>query len=97
LGFIIINDSYGTGLACFTKESFEKAGGKVVAATLYNDGDANFSSQISTVLAAAPDAIALITFDEVKTIVPELIAANVKAEQLYFVDGNLANFSTDFP
>jgi branched-chain amino acid transport system substrate-binding protein len=97
LGFIIINDSYGTGLACFTKESFEKAGGKVVAATLYNDGDANFSSQISTVLAAAPDAIALITFDEVKTIVPELIAANVKAEQMYFVDGNLANFSTDFP
>lgn len=96
LGFIILNDSYGTGLACFTKESFENAGGEVVAATLYNDGDANFSSQIETVLAANPDAIALITFDEVKTIIPELISAGVSAESLYFVDGNLANFEGEF-
>jgi len=96
LGMIIINDSYGTGLACFTKQSFETAGGEVVAATLYNTGDANFTSQVEEVLAANPDAIALITFAEVKTIVPELIAASYPAEQLYFVDGNLANFSEDF-
>jgi len=96
LGLIIINDSYGTGLACFTKEAFEAAGGEVVAATLYNTGDANFTSQIETVLAANPDGIALITFDEVKTIIPELVSANVPAEKLYFVDGNLANFSGEF-
>ncbi|MGV9194843.1 ABC transporter substrate-binding protein [Microbacterium sp. MC2] len=96
VGMIIINDSYGTGLACFTKDAFEAAGGSVVAATLYNTGDANFTSQIETVLAADPDAIALITFDEVKTIIPELMAADVPAESLYFVDGNLANFSEDF-
>lgn len=96
VGMIILNDSYGTGLACFTKQSFEAAGGEVVAAAMYNSGDPNFTSQVEEVLAASPDAIALITFDEAKTIVPELIAADYPAEGLYFVDGNLANFGGEF-
>ena len=95
LGMIILNDSYGTGLACFTKAAFEAAGGEVVAASMYNTGDTNFSSQIEDVLAASPDAIALITFEEVKTMVPELVAS-YDASQLYFVDGNLANFGDEF-
>ena len=96
LGMIVLNDSYGTGLACFTKTAFEAAGGEVVAASLYNTGDTNFSAQVEDVLAADPDAIALITFEEVKTIIPELISADVPAESLYFVDGNLANFGDEF-
>lgn len=96
VGMIILNDSYGTGLACFTKKSFEAAGGEVVAATMYNTGDANFASQVEEVLAASPDAIALITFAEVKTIVPELVAAGYPAEGMYFVDGNLSNFGNEF-
>jgi branched-chain amino acid transport system substrate-binding protein len=95
LGLIVLNDSYGTGLACFAKESFEAAGGSVVAASLYNTGDTNFSAQVSDVLAADPDAIALITFEEVKTIIPEVIA-DFPADKLYFVDGNLANFGDEF-
>jgi len=96
LGLIVLNDSYGTGLACFAKQAFEAAGGEVVAASLYNTGDTNFSSQVEDVLAADPDAIALITFEEVKTIIPELIGADYPADQLYFVDGNLANFGDEF-
>jgi branched-chain amino acid transport system substrate-binding protein len=96
LGMIVLNDSYGTGLACFTKKAFEAAGGEVVAASLYNTGDTNFSSQIEDVLAAGADAIALITFEEVKTIIPELIGSDYPADQLYFVDGNLANFGDEF-
>lgn len=96
LGMIILNDSYGTGLACFAKASFEAAGGEVVSAALYNTGDTNFSSQVEDVLAADPDAIALITFEEVKTIIPELIGAEFPADKLYFVDGNLANFGDEF-
>ncbi len=97
LGMIILNDSYGTGLACFAKAAYEAAGGTVVAASTYNTGDSNFSSQISDVLAADPDAIALITFEEVKTMIPELVAAEYPADKLYFVDGNLANFGDEFP
>ena len=97
LGMVILNDSYGTGLACFTKAAFEAAGGEVVAASLYNTGDTNFSSQIEDVLAESPDAMALITFEEVKTMIPELISAEVPAESLYFVDGNLSNdFKDEF-
>ena len=96
LGLMILNDSYGTGLACFAKQAFEAAGGEVVSASLYNTGDTNFSAQVEDVLAADPDAIALITFDEVKTIIPELVGAGVSPEKFYFVDGNLANFGDDF-
>ena len=96
LGLLILNDSYGTGLACFAKAAFEAAGGSVVAASLYNTGDTNFSAQVSDVLAADPDAIALITFEEVKTIIPELLGADFPADKMYFVDGNLANFGDEF-
>lgn len=96
LGMIVLNDSYGTGLAGFTKEAFEAAGGTVVAEPLYNTGDTSFDAQISEVLAADPDAIALITFEEVKTIIPDLVS-QFPAENLYFVDGNLANFGDLFP
>jgi branched-chain amino acid transport system substrate-binding protein len=96
LGMIVLNDSYGTGLAGFTKEAFEAAGGTVVAESLYNTGDTSFDSQISEVLAADPDAIALITFEEVKTILPGIVDS-FPAENLYFVDGNLSNFGDQFP
>ena len=95
IAMIVLNDSYGTGLAQFTTEAFEAAGGTVLAAPTYNTGDTNFSAQISEVLAVNPDAIVLITFEEAKTIVPALVS-QFPADKLYFVDGNLANYSEDF-
>ena len=95
IAMIVLNDSYGTGLAAFTTEAFEAAGGEVLAAPTYNTGDTNFSAQISEVLATSPDAIVLITFEEVKTIIPQLVS-QFPADKLYFVDGNLANFSEYF-
>ncbi|WP_322409836.1 ABC transporter substrate-binding protein [Microbacterium invictum] len=94
LGMIVLNDSYGTGLAGYVTEAFEAAGGEVVAAPTYNTGDTNFDAQISEVLAADPDAIALITFEEVTTILPGLLGS-FPADKLYFVDGNLSDFSDD--
>ena len=95
LGIIELNDSYGTGLAKKLTETFTAAGGKVVASPLFNTGDTVFSTQISEVLAAKPDAIALVTFDEAKTIVPALQGAGYTGP-LYFVDGNLADYSKVF-
>jgi branched-chain amino acid transport system substrate-binding protein len=94
IAMIVLNDSYGTGLAEFTTNAFEAAGGSVLAAPTYNTGDTNFTSQINEVLAVDPDAIVLITFEEAKTILPELVS-QYPAENLYFVDGNLANYSED--
>jgi branched-chain amino acid transport system substrate-binding protein len=96
LGLIVLNDSYGTGLAKYVSEAFTAAGGEVVAEATYNTGDTTFDAQINAVLAAAPDAIALITFDEVSTILPGLFG-QFPADKLYFVDGNLKNFADAFP
>lgn len=95
ISLIVLNDSYGTGLAGFVTTAFEAAGGEVIAAPTYNTGDTNFTSQIAAALAGDPDAIVLITFDEAKTIVPEL-TSQFPGEKLYFVDGNLTNYSDDF-
>ncbi|AWB87142.1 ABC transporter substrate-binding protein [Mycetocola zhujimingii] len=95
LGILYLNDSYGTGLAEFTTEAFENAGGEVVEQQSYNTGDTSFDAQVSALKAANPDAIALIAFEETKTIVPAL--AGFPSDKLYFVDGNLADYSADFP
>lgn len=97
LGMIVLNDAYGTGLEKVTKETFEGAGGTVVASEFFNAGDTNFSAQISSVLAQDPDAIALITFDEVYTILPALKDQGFDTSKVYLVDGNLKQFGDDLP
>ncbi|MRX44261.1 ABC transporter substrate-binding protein [Agromyces kandeliae] len=96
LGLLVLNDPYGTGLAAATTEAFEAAGGEVVAEELFNTGDSNFDAQLSAINAANPDAVAVITFDEAKVVVPALVGAGYPGNQLYFVDGNLADYSADF-
>lgn len=96
VGMIVLNDAYGTGLQKYVKESFEAAGGKVVAEELYNTGDSQFQSQVDKVVAAKPDAIALITFDEAKQIIPLLTAKGVKGSQMFLVDGNTSDYSKVF-
>lgn len=109
LGMIVLNDSYGNGdgskdadgnftggLAGFTAAAFKAAGGTVVAQPTYNTGDTNFDAQIAEVTAANPDAIVLVTFEELKTIAPKLIGGGFPADKIYLVDGNTANYSEDF-
>jgi branched-chain amino acid transport system substrate-binding protein len=96
VGMIVLNDAYGTGLAKNVQAAFEAAGGKVVAQELFNEGDSQFSSQVDKVLAAKPDAIALITFDQAKSIVPLMTGKGVKPNQIFMVDGNMSDYSKDF-
>jgi ABC-type branched-subunit amino acid transport system substrate-binding protein len=96
LGLLVLNDPYGTGLAGALRETFESAGGEVVAEELFNTGDSNFDSQLAAINAANPDAVAVITFDEAKVVVPALVGSGYPGEQLYFVDGNLSDYSADF-
>ncbi|MBD1591453.1 ABC transporter substrate-binding protein [Arthrobacter sp. S1_S22] len=96
VGMIVLNDAYGTGLASNIKSAFEAAGGQVVAEELFNEGDSQFSSQVDKVIAAQPDAIALITFDQAKSIVPLMTGKGVKPTQMFLVDGNTSDYSKDF-
>ena len=89
------NDAYGTGLFGVVKEVFEASGGTVVADASYNDGDSSFDAQVATLTASNPDAIVLITFDQLATIAPLLVNAGQSAENFYLVDGNLKQWGTD--
>ncbi|MBX3095029.1 MAG: ABC transporter substrate-binding protein [Cryobacterium sp.] len=95
LGMIVLNDAYGTGLEKVTREVFESTGGQVVASEFFNAGDTNFSAQISSVTAQNPDAIALITFDEIYMIAPALKDAGFDMSKIYLVDGNLKQFAPE--
>jgi branched-chain amino acid transport system substrate-binding protein len=97
VAFLTIQDPYGTGLFENSKISIEAAGGTVVANEEFAAGTKNFSAQVDKVLAAGPDAIAIISFDEVKSILPELVKVKgFDPAKIYLVDGNLSDYSKDF-
>jgi ABC-type branched-subunit amino acid transport system substrate-binding protein len=74
-------DSYGEALADNVKKFFEESGGTVVSFKLYDPNAANFSAEVNDLKAQDPDAIVLISFDETKKIVPELIKAGLGQKQ----------------
>ena len=97
LGIIYQNDAYGTGLDAAIKETFEAAGGEVVAEASFNVGDAQFDAQVETIKAQNPDAVAIVSFDQFKTIGPLLVNAGITADKFYMVDGNLSDYGTEMP
>jgi ABC-type branched-subunit amino acid transport system substrate-binding protein len=92
-------DSYGQALADVVDENFTNTGGTVTAKELYDANASNFSAEVQAVAASEPDAIVLIAFNETTQIIPELVRNGVgpKDVQIYFVDGNTADYSADFP
>lgn len=70
-------DSYGEALADNLEKFFTESGGTVVAKTLYDPNAANYSAEVSDLAAQDPDAIVVISFDETKKIIPEMIKAGI--------------------
>ncbi|MDQ0613696.1 branched-chain amino acid transport system substrate-binding protein [Microbacterium sp. W4I4] len=95
LGILYQNDGYGTGLFEAIKSTFEGNGGKVVAEASYNVGDGQYDAQVSTIAASKPDAVAVVSYDQFKTIAPLLGNAGIDTGKLYMVDGNLSNYAKD--
>ena len=101
IGFLVFNDTYGTGLRNYTEETITAGGGKCVygckgAGDEFPAGQTTFSAEVQAVTAANPDAIVIIAFDETKSIVPELAASGWDMSKTYFVDGNLSDYGEDF-
>jgi ABC-type branched-subunit amino acid transport system substrate-binding protein len=88
-------DFYGEGLAEQVQTTLEEKGATVAEYVLYSADAEKFSAEVTKVAAAKPDALVLIGFDETTKIVPQLIANKIGPQdiQLYFVDGNLADYS----
>jgi branched-chain amino acid transport system substrate-binding protein len=98
LGILAFNEEYGTSLRDVIKSTVEAAG---VTVTYGNAGEefdpaaASFTDAVTSILATNPEAIALVAFDQTKSIVPELVAQGFTGS-LYMVDGNTADYSADF-
>jgi ABC-type branched-subunit amino acid transport system substrate-binding protein len=88
-------DAYGEGLAEQTRTTLEEKGATVSEFILYSADAQNFTAEVNKVAASNPDAIVLIAFNETTKIIPQFIAKGVgpKDVQLYFVDGNMADYS----
>jgi branched-chain amino acid transport system substrate-binding protein len=91
-------DSYGEALANQVEQVLTDGGGNLVGKELYDANAATFSAEVNAIAAQNPDALVLISFDETTRIIPELIRAGIgpKDIQIYFVDGNCADYSDDF-
>ena len=101
VAFIVFNDAYGTGLRDVIEDTVTKAGAEVVYGAKgkgqeFAPGQKTFSSEVSAAIAAKPDAIVILAFDETKQIVPELKAQGFDLSKTYLVDGNTADYSKDF-
>ncbi len=98
LGILAFNEEYGTSLRDVIASTVEAAGVTVtygMPGQEFDPAAASFSDAVTSVLATNPQAIALIAFDQTKSIVPELVAQGFTGS-LYMVDGNTADYSADF-
>jgi branched-chain amino acid transport system substrate-binding protein len=101
VAFLVFNDAYGTGLRDVIEKTVEDAGGTVTyggkgKGQEFPPGQTTFSSEVTAALAAKPDAIVVLAFDETKSIIPELKSQNADMSKIYMSDGNTADYSKDF-
>ena len=101
VGFLVFNDTYGTGLRNAVEETITAAGGSCVYGCKGNGeefppGQTTFSAEVNGVLAAKPDAIVVLAFDETKSIIPELASHDWDMAKTYFSDGNTADYTGEF-
>lgn len=98
VGIMALQDAYGEALAANVQKSVEAGGGQVVPEPIFYDPKAaNFAAEVSQLKAADPEAIVLIAFEETKKIIPEMIEQGIgpQDKNMYFVDGNLADYSQE--
>lgn len=98
IGLLVFNEDYGTSLRDVIKQVVEKDGATITYGNKGEEFDptaSTFADPVTQVLATKPDAIAIIAFEQTKSIVPELISRGFDSSKLYFVDGNLSDYSKD--
>ena len=88
-------DFYGEGLAEQVEATLGERGVNVAENVLYSADAQNYTAEVNQIAAAKPDALVLIAFEETTKIIPQLIAKGIGPQdiQLYFVDGNLSDYS----
>lgn len=95
---ITLDDPYGSGLQTNIAKSLEAGGGKIVKNSVFNPDAATFDSNVSEIAAAKPEAVVVIGFQQTVQIVQAMITQGIGPDKMpiYFVDGNLADYSSNF-
>ena len=99
VAIIARQEAYGEALASNVEKTIKGQGGTVAAKVLYSVDATSYTSEIQKIKDAKPDAVVVIAFNETTKIIPGLEAAGIgpKDVKTYFVDGNTADYSKDFP
>ncbi len=90
---LALDDAYGTGLANVVEAVLTSAGVEIKGKKIYDPKATTFDAEVGEVVAANPDAIVLITFDEGSRILRTMVENGVgpRAKKVYGVDGNIGN------
>jgi ABC-type branched-subunit amino acid transport system substrate-binding protein len=93
VAILALNDAYGTGLADAAEATIIAGGGEIVLKTIYDPTAASFDTEVDAVVAADPDAIILIGFDESAKILKSMVEKGIgpKVKKVYGCDGNIGN------
>jgi len=88
-----LDDAYGNGISDVVETVLTDAGVEVLGHIAYDPTAASFDAEVGEVVAADPDAVVLVSFDEgskiLRTAVEQGIGPTVK--MWYGVDGNMGN------
>jgi len=80
-------DDYGKALADLVKSQLTSAGATVGDVVTYDPEADSFTAEVDNVVAQAPDAVVVISFDEGGQVISGLLEKGIKASQLYGSDG----------
>jgi branched-chain amino acid transport system substrate-binding protein len=88
VSILYMNDAYGKGLRENIVNTLEAGGASIAAEAVFEPSSTDFNSAITSVLAPDPDALVVISFDEVKTIADQLASKGFDFNNFYGTDGN---------
>lgn len=90
---LALDDAYGTSLANAVEEVLTASGVTVLGKKIYDPAATTFDAEVGEIVAANPDAIVLITFDEGSRILRTMVEQGIgpKVKRVYGVDGNMGN------
>ena len=88
-----LDDAYGNGIAAVVSNVLEAAGVEVKGVKAYDPAAASFDAEVAEVVAADPDAVVLISFDEGSRILRTAVENGIgpKVKMWYGTDGNMGN------
>ena len=88
-----LDDAYGNGIADVVKDVLEAAGVEVKGVKAYDPTAASFDAEVGEIVAADPDAVVLVSFDEGSRILRTAVESGIgpKVKKWYGTDGNMGN------